>query len=542
MSILNPSMNKMIAELVGMPPQQLAQYAAANQNDTMKFLAAKAASDMQKKQMAMGAAQQQQAAAPPVAEQVVQQMAQGLPEESGIGALPAPNMRGYAAGGIVAFADRGLVYDPYEYGYQDPGADAQAALRARAGAQRFTSDNYVDPAQVLAAKQAAGIPLSMDEQAQLRESQSAPTTYQSGPQLRKAAAARAPSVATMPTDATRRTDSRFPSGVAALTPVSAPVGQRGTAPAAGAGATLAPSAGAASVTDIKKLHESIMPKGPTVDPYAAEGEAIGKIREKRGSEKLALAEEQAAGLEALLAPREQRIKDKEARQQKTDDMNINMSLINAGLAMMQSTGKGLAGIAEGAGVGVKQYSEGLKLSEAARQKIEDAKDAFDELKFNQTNMSKKEIDAAKGAIADGAIATKSESIKRLMDERNLNRADANKVFEATFTAQQGALDRASRERTAAFSAQVQKEIASMPGGTERFYATLGNGAVNKGFEYFTAATQEGKGDEALMQVVLKTPEILSGVSPALRKVIEQRIAERFENPKIVDVPTAGLKP
>ena len=108
MSILNPSMNKMIVELAGMPPQQLAQYAAANQNDTMKFLAAKAASDMQKKQMAMGAAQQQQPAAPPVAQQVVQQMAQGLPEESGIGALPVPEMKHMAAGGIVAFADGGF--------------------------------------------------------------------------------------------------------------------------------------------------------------------------------------------------------------------------------------------------------------------------------------------------------------------------------------------------------------------------------------------------------------------------------------------------
>ena len=109
MSILNPSMKKMIDELVGLQPPQLAQYAAANQNDTMKFLAAKAASDIQKKQMAAGAAQQQpQQAAPPVAQQVVQQMAQGLPEESGIGALPVPEMKHMAAGGIVAFADGGF--------------------------------------------------------------------------------------------------------------------------------------------------------------------------------------------------------------------------------------------------------------------------------------------------------------------------------------------------------------------------------------------------------------------------------------------------
>lgn len=108
MSIMNPSMNKMIDALALLQPQQLAQYAAQNQNDTMKFLAAKAASDMQKKQMAMGTAQQQQQAAPPVAQQVVRQMAQGLPEESGIGALPVPEMKHMAAGGIVAFAGGGI--------------------------------------------------------------------------------------------------------------------------------------------------------------------------------------------------------------------------------------------------------------------------------------------------------------------------------------------------------------------------------------------------------------------------------------------------
>jgi hypothetical protein len=104
---------------------------------------------------------------------------------------------------------------------------------------------------------------------------------------------------------------------------------------------------------------------------------------------------------------------------------------------------------------------------------------------------------------------------------------ANKLFTATAAQQEGVLDRASRERTAAISAQVQKEIAAMPGAAERMYATFGGGDAKKGFEYFTAATAEGKGNEAIIQAVMKTPEILSTVSPELRKAIETEVMKRF---------------
>ena len=243
----------------------------------------------------------------------------------------------------------------------------------------------------------------------------------------------------------------------------------------------------------------------------------------------------------MLNPKEQRIKDKEARLQKNDDMNMNMSLINAGLAMMQSRGQGLAGIAEGAGVGVKQYSEGLKLSEAARQKIEDAKDAFDELKFNQTNLSKKEVADANAAIKEGAIVSRNEGIAARMAATGEKRTDATAVFNSFVQSQDAAKDRASRERTAAFSAQVQKEIASMPGANEKFYATLGKGDAKAGLDYFVKATAEGKGDEAIMLAVIKSPEILGAINPTLRKVIEQQILERFP-PGAANKPTGKAFP
>jgi hypothetical protein len=440
-------------------------------------------------------------------------MAQGLPEETGIGALPVPEMKHMAAGGIVAFSGKGESLVRSYTGGRDYFLDVPATIRD-------PSVPYYQEIQNPLASLAGRKFNSREEAVQAYDAAvPAPAQdYQSGPQLRSP---KAKNVATMPTDDTRRTDSRFPSGVAALTPVSAPVGQRGTPTPTGA--NLAPSAGAMSIADLQKLQASLMPKGDTVDPYAEQGETIGKLRAEQGQAELTDAEARKAGLASLFDPKAARIKEREERLNKRDDLNLNMSLINAGLAMMQSRGQGLSGIAEGAGVGVKQYTEGLQMSEAARQKLEDAKDAFDELRFNQTNMSQKEITAAKGKIADGAIATKSEGIKRLMDERNINRTDANKVFEATVTAQQGALDRASRERTAAFSAQVQKEIASMPGAQEKLFATLGGGDAKKGFAYFTKETNEGRGDQALLKAYIANPAMMDFLDPDTKKAFQMML-------------------
>jgi hypothetical protein len=527
-------MNKMIAELALMPPPQLAQYAAANQNDTMKFLAAKAASDLQKKQMMMNAAQQQPAA-PPVADQVVHQMAQGLPEDSGIGALPTPNMRGYAAGGIVAFADGGF-------------NDALAAVNAS------MPDPRVDPSgfnrfggsmtDYLNARQKAMQAIEYNLTPESPESSQAyastyGTNYRSGPQLRRAEPSKgtpkAKNVATMPTDDTRRTDSRFPSGVAALTPVSAPVGQRGTPTPTGA--NLAPSAGAMSIADLQKAQASVMPKGPVADPYAAERAQSAAELNAVNEEGVVNAQAQKEGLAGLRAPREQRIKAREDRLKYTDDQNLNMSLINAGLAMMQSRGQGLAGIAEGAGVGVKQYSEGLKLSEAARQKIEDAKDAFDELMFNQTNMTNKAVTDAKRTVAEGAIAMRNAGIASSEKATGLAHDDAKALFSNYVQSREAGLDRASRERTAAFSAQVQKEIASMPGAQEKLFATLGGGDAKKGFAYFTKETNEGRGDQALLKAYIANPAMMDFLDPDTKKAFQMMLKAQIG--MVSGAPNAG---
>jgi hypothetical protein len=280
-----------------------------------------------------------------------------------------------------------------------------------------------------------------------------------------------------------------------------------------------------------------MPKGPGVDPYAEQRATMASREEVQGQLELADAKQRQEGLAGLFSKREGRNQEREDRVQKTEDLSTKMAVINAGLAMMQSTGKGLAGIAEGAAVGAKQYGEGKKASELARQKMEDARDAFDEFKFNAGNMSQKEITAAKRAITTGRNAADQMGITAQAADLAQQRATGNTLFTATAAQQEGVLNRASRERTAAASAQLQKEIASMPGAQEKLFATLGGGDAKKGFQLFTDANQEGKGTQALLQAYVKDPMLLADLktnNPQMYNKISAMIASQLTLP-VVDV-------
>jgi hypothetical protein len=541
---VNSPMNTdaLIAHLVEMTPDQRKQFASMHADDPMMLSAAKYV-DNKFKQDAQNMMARQNAVQPPVNQQAVAgmagtpaptQMAQGLPEESGIGTLPVPEMKHMATGGIVAFGGGGDVpryngasdslinnpsaYDPYAYGYATPSAEKQTELRARATPPQLTSTNRDITAQAKF-KQMNGLTLTPSEAAAL-ENTSTGSVFTPNP--------------TSGFGGTKATGS--PDMSSGPNPTAPP---KPTPNPAALNARLAPGAAPTSTEDLKRLQSSLMPQGPEADPYAAEHAQNAADRQAISQERLDAANAREAGLAALLAPKEQRIKDREARLQKNDDMNLNMSLINAGLAMMQSRGQGLSGIAEGAGVGVKQYTEGLKLSEAARQKIEDAKDAFDELKFNQTNMSKKEIADAKAAIKEGAIVSRNEGVAARMAATGEKRADATKLFETYVTTQNADKDRASRERTAAFNAQVQKEIAAMPGAQEKLFAALGGGDVKKGFAYYTEQTNEGKGMEAIITAAAKDPMVLQNLPPEIQAIVKQRMFAQLTPNMVSGTPAAG---
>jgi hypothetical protein len=295
------------------------------------------------------------------------------------------------------------------------------------------------------------------------------------PALKKSAVALAPSAAL-------NTDSRpYPepslaaskpalAGIENIAGVQAPAGPKLKLDGSGAG-----GAGATQGGDLTSLLKKIQAaQGEPTDPEAASRKQLQASAEAMAGKELANAQTSKEGLAALLGGKESRIKGREDRAEKAENLNAKMAVINAGLAMMQSTGRGLAGIAEGATKGMGMYSEGLKLTAAERQKIEDAKDSFDDLRFNSENMSRKEITAAENKITNAANITIQGGMDARTKDRSEKREDSSKIFTAEAAARQGELNRA-----------VQIQAAGMPSGQMQLALALGKGDVEAGMRKIT---------------------------------------------------------
>ena len=473
----------MVARLTQLSPQMLQQYAAQHQNDTMALLAAKAASDAQKKIMSAGKPQQM-GIPPKVNEQVVESIAQpqapqeapqaqGLPEESGIAQLPAPNMQGLAGGGIVAFDEGGEVprfqsggtmrtgympYAPYA-----PGVSKNNLLPDTTGYEGMSIGELIS---TLGSEGAAKVSeLLRDKQAEKWQNYN----VNFGTEGKRTSLAQATKGApTMPTDDTRRGDIRVPAD-GALKTVSAPYSQREGVGGSGTGAG---GAGAGGLTAMYK--KILAAQGAPVDPEADARKQLQASAEAMAGKELANAQTSKEGLAALLGGKESRIKGREDRAEKAENLNAKMAVINAGLAMMQSTGRGLAGIAEGATKGMGMYSEGLKLTAAERQKIEDAKDSFDDLRFNSENMSRKDITAARNDISEVANLARENGIAALMKREEIKRGVAEKLFDASARQAEGNANRAT-----------QIAVAGMPNGQMQLALALGGGNAEAGMRKLT---------------------------------------------------------
>jgi hypothetical protein len=188
---------------------------------------------------------------------------------------------------------------------------------------------------------------------------------------------------------------------------------------------------AATDEDYGAAYDKLLKAQP--DPRADMPKEVGEIQDLNTAQRtraMALADKQDEGLKALMAERNARLAGREGRVKEQEELNPSMSLITAGLAMMQSTGKGLAGIGEGAAKGMAQYMEGVKFNSAQRQKLEDARDALSDLQFNQETMTNKERLAAENAYTQGSIVAKNAVINTIQQREGVNRQTAAHLFDA----------------------------------------------------------------------------------------------------------------
>ena len=102
-----PNMNQLTSQVARMSDQQLRQLAENNKGNAI--IVSIALSEMTQRKNARTAQQGQmgQQQQPRVVDQAIAGMSQGLPEDSGIGMLPAPNMQSMAGGGITGFKEGG---------------------------------------------------------------------------------------------------------------------------------------------------------------------------------------------------------------------------------------------------------------------------------------------------------------------------------------------------------------------------------------------------------------------------------------------------
>ena len=387
------NVNQITSQLARMPDQALQQYAMMHKNDPYTVSLALSESNRRKQMRDAAQGQQGMAPQPKVVDQGIAGMmpqapqpqmpppqAQPMPEDVGIGALPAPNMQGMAEGGIVAFGGGGDVQH-----FQSGGSAFERWLRSNitpVEQKRFESLQEQADRENRIEKLTVPRPLSTAEQAERNKAVVADQGFIRG-------------------------DVRFPAGLAldgAVPKVEIP--PVAGAPGAGAGgprpapAPAAPRAPVVQEKDFLTLQRELEGQyGAAVDPLKAERAAL-TTKEKAGEEEglAKLKADQESEMKTMFKGREERIGKREAELGKSKDTNTGMAFLEAGLAMMQSKGRGLAGIAQGAGVGLKQYQSGIKDIRAAQEKLDDARDRVEELRQSQSSMNKSEVRKAEQGI------------------------------------------------------------------------------------------------------------------------------------------------
>ena len=512
------NVNQITSQLARMPDQALQQYAMMHKNDP--YTVSLALSESNRRKQMRDAAQGQQGIAPQpkVVDQGIAGMAapapQPMPEDVGIGALPAPNMQGMAGGGIVAFSgqDESVVTDanlsPMErlmraaelrkqgfkdlFGFTNTRRGFQSGLTPEEKLTGIAAP-VMGPTPVVASSPASVVSYKPD------------TAGEALAQARLAAPAVKPPPVAGPRPA--------PASAAPRAPV-------------------VPDKDYLTQLDAMKARA-----GDVVDPTALlkQNQTTKEVQ----AEEAALAQrkiEQKAEFEEMFKGREERIGKREAELGKSKDTNTGMAFLEAGLAMMQARGPGLAGIAQGAGVGLKQYQSGIKDIRAAQEKLDDARDRIEELRQNQSSMNKREVrDAEKGIRAivnqgdrdlikgvETAIGVQRDDFRAAVAS---NIAVKGQQDTRAFQASEGALDRQSRERA-----------ASAPSGVERLAMQLGGkDGLEAGLKkYSEIMGPEGKGLATLVANYAKDPtslKLLETTDPALAALIKQQIQNMLLQPQ-----------
>lgn len=566
-----------------MPDPALQQFAQMHKDDPFSLSLAVSESNRRRKmrtaQQGLAGMQQQ----PPVAEQEIAQMAEPvMPENVGIGALSAPNMQmpaggivgeeemesqTMAGGGMVAFRAGGDV-ERYQFGGQPPASggtefaipgmtqpsrtflpqpgapenqdpilrrmfrsmDLTAARRRAAEAQARIDRglNYESDREAVLALQALESAAAAPSAATDVGVRGGIAENISGMDRRLAAspqtlAASAPAATTPAATTPAATTS-------AATTSAAPGAPKPPAAAGAPGATSAPAAPIAAGFDMtptglmalrKKLGEEINIEEPKNLKKAREELAAEEVEAKKEIKKN-IERDQAKFIKAFEG-REARLAERGAEIGKQKDLNMGLSLLNAGLAIMSTPGGLAMALGKGARVGTEQYASGIEKLRSAQDRLDEARDKLEDLKLNRAEMSAKEIREAEAGIKTAEIAGKQRGIEALSNMFNVSNKRADTMFNtlaetgiAVFREQQANVRNAASvaaQRDVAAASREATAASRMPALYETTRKNITAEAIKK-FP-FDAAGREAYEKEAFDAALRANPALAQyvGITP-----------------------------
>lgn len=504
------NVNELTSRMAKMSDDQLRQYAQLHKDDPYT-LALASSESKRRAQLRAGGQQGAQGQQPTVADQALAQMgapapmpqaqpqsqAQAqLPENQGIGMLPAANMAGmadggiagyddeYAAGGIVAFAGDGpsLVGQGFRKDSIIPvpkinfnklvatqmGEEANKDLVDEIARLENIVNNTADGPERIFAQQRL---------AKLRgKSPATPTTTTTTPSAYVDSATKPPGWAVAgkkkgeassmapPIDEFAGVDLSKTGPYNIKTPAGREAAKNAqTRKAAGKKETDAPTGTSTEpsgfvptkTTTLNAELERLALLGPGVGAYDVLGENVRKGYENLQKEREASRPtgKPYEGLEALLAKEEEKAKGKEAR-------NFNMAIINAGLAIAGGKSQyALQNIAEGAQVGTKQYQEGLEKLEAAAVERRKQAALIEEARRAEARGDWKETAMFKQQAFEAGIAVQNAKIGAIQDIFKTNLKTASDIVnnQETLAAQD---NRALMEQRAETERSTARNITS----------------------------------------------------------------------------------
>jgi len=443
-----------------------------------------------------------------VNDQALASMASPMPEDVGIGQLPAPNMQRMAEGGIVAFSDggdvpryqdRGLVQgvQPYETSY-----DRMNRLRNEEAQRNFTTPVSLPeeeptrlPGESLDAYRSrlrvfkkTGIPnfiMRTPEQLQAGRREDYAAQQQEAVKTSPIALPRAvPEPSAAETAMAMNAGAFKPPPALPAPPLAAPKVAAGPRPPvvpaapAAAASSFAPSQDKIPTMDeIKRMYAGNMPKpGDVTEPFASEREALTNLAVFQNAEERAALDREIKERGVLGAKQEARLKAREDKLGKQEKDLGPLAMLQAGFAIMGGSSRFAAkNIGEGLGAGLKGYTEGIEKLQTARERIEDGLERIETARRSEGVMDNQQRRALRKDGNEIVLNGKRDSINALTKEFDVKRTQATSMVNAGITALTAAGQAGSAERLGGAQMQnaLERTVMEQAGQDRRTAVTAG---------------------------------------------------------------------